>query len=429
MRRPSLGRVLVAAIGGVAVGAVLLTALVTFGLARLGAPARALGQLGGEAERVADLAAELPCEGRPRPALGREFGPRVRFVPDAGRRQFAAAPEGRTLLGGRPVYYASRPATVCGRPGSIVVFQPVADTPALPEGFTSRLVLAGLIGLAGASIVAFVLSRRMSRPLGELSQSARAVARGESGGVAAPRASDPAEIAELKEAFGGMVADLNSAREHEKAFLLSISHELRTPLTAIRGYGEALADGTATDARRAGDVVARESVRLDRLVQDLLDLGRLEAGEFSIRPRSVDLADVAASAVDALRPVAGESDVALVFDTNGPAPAKTDPDRVHQMIANLVENAVRVTPEGGTVGVEVSEKLIAVTDDGPGLDPADIEHAFERFYLWRKYQGVRPVGSGLGLAIVAELAQRLGVGVAVGSRPGAGSRFELRFRA
>jgi two-component system sensor histidine kinase BaeS len=418
-------------IGGVAVGAVVLTALVTFGLARLGAPARALRQLGGEAGRVADLAAELPCEGRPRPALAREFGPRVRFVPDDAVRSRlnTSAPQGRTIVGGRSMYYASRRTTLCGRAGSIFVFQPVAEAPALPEGFTARLVLAGLIGLAGAAAVAFVLSRRMSRPLGELSETARAVARGESSAVAAPRAGDPAEIADLKEAFGGMVADLRNAREHEKAFLMSVSHELRTPLTAIRGYGEALADGTATDASAAGEVVARESVRLDRLVQDLLDLARLEAGEFSIHPQSVDLADVASSAVEALRPTAFENGVGLTLHANGTAPAHTDPDRVHQMIANLVENAVRVTPEGGTVTVEVSEDAIAVADDGPGMDAVDLDHAFERFYLWRKYKGVRPVGSGLGLAIVAELAQQLGVGVAVGSKPGIGSRFELRFHA
>lgn len=430
--RPSLGRVLLLSIGGVAVGAVVLTAVVTFGLARLGAPQRAVEQLGLQAQRVADLAAGLPCEGRRPPRLAQEFGSRVRFVPEGAPRGASAPPpgeRGRTRAAGRETLYASTRTTVCGRPGTLYVFQAAGDVPQLPDGFTARLVIAGLAGLVGAAIVAFVLARRMSRPLGELAHSARALAKGEPGHVVSAAPSDPAEIADLKEAFEGMVSDLRDAREREEAFLLSVSHELRTPLTAIRGYGEALADGTARRTRRAGEVVARESKRLERLVQDLLDLARLETGEFSIHPTNVDLADVAGSVVDALEPAAKETGVKLVLGAADSSHVSTDPDRVHQMLANLVENALRVTPEGGTVSVDVGERTIAVDDSGPGMDTDDLDHAFERFYLWRKYAGARPVGSGLGLAIVGELAQRLGVRLVVTSDVSSGSRFELNFGA
>ncbi len=430
--RPSLGRVLVFSIGGVAVGAVVLTAVITLGLARLGAPQRAVAQLTREAERVADLAAELPCEGPRRPRLAQEFGPRVRFVPDgpaAGRFAPGGASTGRTREPGGESLYASARTTVCGRPGTLYVLQPAREVPAVPEGFTGRLIIAGVIGLVGAALVAFALSRRMSRPLNELAMTARGLGRARTGDVPAPTASDPAEIAELKTAFGGMVSDLDAARDREEAFLLSVSHELRTPLTAIRGYGEALADGTAREPRHAGEVVARESKRLERLVQDLLDLARLSAGEFSVHRHSVDLRDVASSVVDALLPSAKENDVALELAATGPSVVETDPDRVHQMLANLVENALRVTPEGGTVTVEVRDRSITVVDSGPGMDADDIDHAFERFYLWRKYAGVRPVGSGLGLAIVGELAHLLGARVEVSSSSGTGSLFELRFGA
>jgi two-component system sensor histidine kinase BaeS len=299
----------------------------------------------------------------------------------------------------------------------------------LPEGFTGRLVIAGAVGLVGAALVAYLLARRMSRPLDELAQSARGFARAKTGDVPAPGRGDPAEIAELKTAFGGMVSDLHAAREREEAFLLSVSHELRTPLTAIRGYGEALADGTARRTRHAGEVVARESKRLERLVQDLLDLARLSAGEFSVHRHHVDLRDVAGSVVDALLPAAKESDVGLQLAPGRSSVVDTDADRVHQMLANLVENALRVTPERGTVTVEVGDRSVVVADSGPGMDVDDIDHAFERFYLWRKYAGVRPVGSGLGLAIVGELSHLLDVQVGVTSHPGAGSRFELRFDA
>lgn len=431
VHRPSLGRVLLLAIGGVAVGAVVLTALVTVGLARLGTPDRALRELGVEAERVADVAAELPCDGRPL-RVARELGPRTRFVPDNAPRARSAlpqAPSGRTSFGGREAFYASRQTTLCGRPGTLFVFRLAQDVPALPEGFAQRLASAALVALAGSALVAYVLARRMSRPLRELARSARSVARGDVSDVAPATPSDASEVAELKEAFGGMVSDLALAREREKAFLLSVSHELRTPLTAIRGYGEALADGTARRSRQAGEVVARESKRLERLVQDLLDLGRLEAGEFSVDRRPADLADVADSVVAALAPSAKESGVRLAFRDGGSSDVMTDPDRVHQMVANLVENALRVTRAGGTVEVAVRGPTIAVGDSGPGIELSDVQHAFERFYLWRKYQGERPVGSGLGLAIVHELAGRLGVRVEVHSNGTSGTRFELHFDA
>src|SRR5207248_3209701 len=152
-------------------------------------------------------------------------------------------------------------------------------------------------------------------------------------------------------------------------------HELRTPLTAIRGYAEALADGTARRTRQAGEVMLHESQRLERLVQDLLDLGRIESGEFSVATRPVDLATVAATVVDTLRPAAKEYGVKLTADARTSAVVKADPDRVHQMVANLVENAMRVTPQGGNVRVRVAPNVIVVSDEGPGLDPEDTKHA------------------------------------------------------
>ena len=408
--RPSLGRVLVFSFGAVAVAAVALTAVITVSLARIGAPERALAQLRIEAQNGAELAGGLPCDAgtRPNAQIARQLGERARFVPDGTPRARVAefsGTEGRTRVAGRDVIYASARTTLCGRPGTLYVTRVASEVPVLPEGFGSRLALAALVAFAISALVAFVLSRRLSRPLRELSGSARAFARGEHAPAAA-NPSDPAEVAELKVAFEGMMSDLESSRESEKSFLLSVSHELRTPLTAIRGYGEALSDGTTRKPREAGDVILRESQRLERLVQDLLDLARLEAGEFSVRPVETDLVEVATDVQRGLKPYASENGLGLEVSADGPVIVRTDPDRVHQMIANLVENALRVSPSGSTVSIEVDRNMVAVADRGPGLDPADLEHAFDRFYLWRKYKGQRPVGSGLGLAIVGELARK-----------------------
>ena len=427
MNRRSLRQVLAFAIAGVAVGAVLVTALLTVGLSRLGIRDRAIGELRRQVASVSSFAAGIPCAGPIQQQLRRELGPGVRFVP-AGRplARFASAPEGTTTMNGQRVVYATAPTTICGRSGTLLVFRPASEVPPVPEGFALWLGLAVLVTLAGSLGVAYVLARRLSKPLGELASSAHAIARGE-GRPAPPDPGDPVEVAEVKDAFANMATDLASAREREKSFLLSVSHELRTPLTAIRGYGEALADGTASDAHKAGDVVVRESQRLERLVQDLIDLARLEFGQFSVHRVDVDLMAVATGVVDALGPVARDAGIALRASGNGAVHVQTDPDRAHQMVANLVENAVRVTPDGGSVTVEVAPNLIAVQDSGPGLEAEDLNRAFERFYLWRRYRGDRPVGSGLGLAIVGELAHRLGVRARVRSGPDEGTRFELRF--
>ncbi len=424
--RPSLRRVLLLSIVGAAVGAVVLTALVTVGLTRIGAAQRAIDALRAEATSAAEVASGLPCTDARPAAIVRQLGARVRFVPDGSRRPLAgvAETEGRTLLAGRAVYFASAPASLCGRTGRIFVFTKATDAPALPAGFGPRLLLAALIALAGSAAIAYALARRMSRPLRELAEAARSFEV-----PPRPADSDPREVAELKESFAEMVTDLQDVRQREKAFLLSVSHELRTPLTAIRGYAEALADGTARRTKQAGEVVLSESKRLERLVQDLLDLGRIEAGEFSVDRRPVDLGEVALSVVDALRPAAKERDVRLAVDAPAPSVVTTDPDRVHQMVANLVENAMRLTPSKGTVEIAVRDHELTVRDEGPGLDAQDLEHAFERFYLWRRYRGDRPVGTGLGLAIVAELARRLGVRMEIGSEKGSGTTFEMHFDA
>lgn len=439
IRRPSLGRVLILSFAAVAVAAVVLTAVITIVLARAGAPQRAIAQLRDEAANGAELAAGLPCDDRSRPAarIARQLGPRARFVPDGSQRargrdvsgsgvgEFAGT-EGRTTVAGRDVLFASARTTLCGRVGTLYVTRAASDVPVLPGGFGSRLVLAGLVALAISAFVAYPLARRLSRPLRELAGAARAFARG-SREPSAPQPTDTAEVAELKGAFDGMMSALESAREREKTFLLNVSHELRTPLTAIRGYGEALADGTTRKPDEAGAVVVRESQRLERLVQDLLDLARLEAGEFSVRPTDVDLASVARDVARGLLPYARENGMGIAVAGDG-CVVHTDADRVHQMLANLTENALRVSPSGSDVTIEVGDDVVAVTDRGPGLEGADLERAFDRFYLWSKYKGLRPVGSGLGLAIVGELARRLGAQVVVRSSTH-GSRFEIRFGA
>lgn len=425
-RRPPLRRMLTLALAAVSLGAVLLTAGLTLGLFRISGERNALAALRADAVRLARIQTELDA-GRLRPGAVRRAVGDVRFVPDGRPSPFAGlAPSGRTTIEGRDVYYASVPLTLRERSGTLYVVRTAADAAGPPPGLAARVAIAGALALAVSAAVALAVARRMSRPLADLAAAARGVARGER--VWMPPGDEPQEVDELRRSFADMAAHLDAARQVERTFLLSVSHELRTPLTAIRGYGEALADGTARGGAEAGRVIVAESKRLERLVGDLIDLARLQAGEFSVAVEEVDLGRLVRSTVESFKPRASEAEVRLEARTDVPGRVETDPDRVHQMIANLVENALRVTPAAGTVAVTAAGATITVADSGPGLAPDDIAHAFERFYLWRRYTGERPVGTGLGLAIVGELARLLGIRIDVGSSA-SGTTFTLRFDA
>jgi two-component system sensor histidine kinase BaeS len=233
------------------------------------------------------------------------------------------------------------------------------------------------------------------------------------------------EIARLAQAFNDMAAQLTAARAAEKEFLLSVSHELKTPLTAIRGYAEGVTDG-AFDPHEAAATITAEADRLERLVRDLLDLARMNRTDFSIHRQPLDLADTAREAVRRYEQPARDFGVTLEALAPSPAPAIGDLDRVLQVVSNLVENALRLTPPGGVVRVVASPGTLIVEDSGPGLRQEELPRAFERFYLYSRYASDRTVGTGLGLSIVQELTRGMGGSVEVESAPARGTRFTVR---
>jgi two-component system sensor histidine kinase BaeS len=221
-----------------------------------------------------------------------------------------------------------------------------------------------------------------------------------------------------------MASQLARARGAERSFLLSVSHELKTPLTAVRAYSEALDDGVLPP-RRAGAVIRGEAARLERLIMDLINLARLDQRRFDIHPEPVDLADVARESAARHGARARELGITLALEPRRPALALADRDRLLQAVSNLVENALRCTPAGGKVTLATAPGELTVRDTGPGIAPDELPRAFDRFFLYRRYNGRRPVGTGLGLAIVRELAIAMGGDVAVASSP-EGTAFTLR---
>lgn len=293
-----------------------------------------------------------------------------------------------------------------------------------------RLLLAAAIAVGVAAMVAFYLSRRIADPLRELASAASDIA---AGGFErrVPVTSDD-EIGVVAESFNQMAQDLGDADRRQREFFLSVSHELRTPLTAIQGYAEALEDGTAEGekAREAAGVIAGESRRLNRLVSDVLDLARIDARRFQTEVEDVDLGLTFLSVKNAFLNKAADASVEIVVaDTD--LKVRADPDRLTQVLSNLVENALRYSPVRSTIAIDADASntngmcRIEVSDRGIGLQPEDLSRAFERQYLWSKYRGLRDVGTGLGLAITKELVEGMGGNVEASNRPEGGATFAV----
>jgi signal transduction histidine kinase len=331
----------------------------------------------------------------------------------------SASSQGTIGVDGRSLQYASRPSPT----GRIVLVRSAAVAFSEWRPFIGSLLLAGLGGTLLAVALSFVLARRLTRPIGELSAATRRLAAGDSEVAVPIRGED--ELSELGSAFNDMSGELARARQAQARFLESVSHELRTPLTSIRGYAEALEEEAIVPAE-AARVIETEAGRLERLVADLLELARVGRADFAVRHEPVDLADVVRHAVERHVPRARELSVDLSGGGTADSWVQGDEDRILQAVSNLIENALRLTPAGGTVEVRAEPGEITVRDSGPGLQAQDLPRAFERFYLHGRYQSERPVGSGLGLAIVRELVTAMGGSVEASIPRGGGAQFTIR---
>jgi signal transduction histidine kinase len=299
---------------------------------------------------------------------------------------------------------------VAGALPVLVVTRQIHD----PANGLRYFLLVGVIGLVLAAVVADALARRFTRPLVAAMGATRRIASGDLDATVPRLPHEDPEFAQLADSINAMGANLVRARDQERQFLLSVSHELRTPLTSIRGYADAVVDGAAEDPGAAAFVISAEARRLERLVQDLLDLASLDANRFSLDLQSVDCSRVVSQVADGFRPRAAELglDLVTIEGSAGPVWVSADADRLHQVVANLVENASSFALHRVVVGAgRVSERpVVWVVDDGPGIPTDQLAKVFERHFISDRVRGRRK-GSGLGLAIVSELAAAMGATV------------------
>ena len=323
-------------------------------------------------------------------------------------------------------------ARLVSRDQVLVLEQSVADA---VDDFSApllgRLAVALGVGLVVAVVAGVLAARRLARPLREAGEAARQLSTGERS--LRIHADGPAEVVEVADALNGLADALELSEGRQRRFLLSVSHELRTPLTAVRGYGEALADGVVSgaEAERAGAVIVAEADRLDSLMSDLLALARSQADDFEVALVPTDLTAVVEQAAEAWLEPARRSDLDLRVETPAAAVlALADPVRARQVLDALVANAIRVTPATRPVVLAAllgpdGRAVMQVRDGGPGLTDDDLPVAFDQGVLRDRYEGSRPGGSGLGLALVDRLVRRMGGDVVAGHAPEGGAEFTV----
>jgi signal transduction histidine kinase len=287
--------------------------------------------------------------------------------------------------------------------------------------------LAALIGV----LLALLLARRLVRPVADLTAAARVIARGGTPAPVPVRGED--EIAELARAFNRMTERLAADEEQRRLLFAGIAHELRTPLSVIQGTLEGVLDRVMEPTPERIATLHSQSLLLARLITDLRDLSLAQTGQLQLNLQALDAGPVVRETLEALAPLAEERHVALRSDIARRLPRiDVDPDRLRQIVQNLVENAVRYTPSGGEVRVAMRAKdadgvVLTVADTGVGVAEADLPHIFRHFYRADQSRARSSGGMGLGLAIVKSLVDAHGGRVDVESAVGKGSTFTVTF--
>jgi signal transduction histidine kinase len=301
----------------------------------------------------------------------------------------------------------------------------------LGQSLLDALFIAAAISLVVGAIATVAITKLILEPLSRLSASARRMREGNYGEqIALPYQPELTELATDLNLLAARLADVETRRAR---LVSDLAHELRTPLTIIEGQLVGVADGVYEFSDELVHSVREELDRLRRLTEDLSGLSRAEENAYTLTRQDTDLSSLARRVSDRLRPQFSARDIALTTTTSGPACASIDPERVNQIVANLLLNALAATPGGGRVALAVSPEhddsvMIEVTDNGRGIAATDIERIFERFERVAPiHEAPRGAGSGIGLTIARSLARAHGGDLsAASSGPGTGATFTLR---
>lgn len=371
-------------------------------------------------------------------ALPEVFDPRqggdpdIRLVDAAGRVVVGRPGFDRTAPLTRAEIDQGVPIMVDGqRVGTLLRQRSPFGTPGRADPFLDRINRALLIAAGGGAALAlllgWLLSRALTQQLRDLTHATRTIARGDLGRQVAVRSQD--EVGQLARSFNSMSADLAQARDLRRQMTADIAHELRTPLSIILGHTEALRDGVLPPTPETHSLLHDEAIRLNRLVEDLRTLTLADAGELSLNRRLTEPEALLKRALALHLPRLQQHAITLQTEIAPDLPTvEVDPDRMLQVLNNLLDNAARHTPANGRITCRAAQSaagqlVISLSDSGPGIAPADLPFIFERFYRADKSRQHDTTGSGLGLAIARSIVEAHGGRLWAESAPGSGATF------
>jgi signal transduction histidine kinase len=300
---------------------------------------------------------------------------------------------------------------------------------------TNRILLYGaLIGAVIALLVGIFLSRTLTRPIRELTRATHAVSEGDLSQQVPVRSND--ELGELAQAFNRMSSELSRSVNARKQMTADIAHELRTPLSLILGHAEAVHDGVLPPSPENFEIIREEAARLEQLVNDLRTLSLADAGELSIAPQIIEPQRLLQEVAAIYQYQTQRKNIALDLDITSPlSQIEVDPGRITQVLTNILDNALRHTPEGGRITLSAKDANadeqveLVIQDSGPGLKAEELDRIFDRFYrvdASRQRDGAFPGGSGLGLAIARSIVQAHGGQLSAESETGKGLKVIIR---
>ncbi len=323
----------------------------------------------------------------------------------------------------------------------VLLSRPRQAIAAFAREIGAGFVLTALVALLVSIGAAFLIARSIAKPLQRVAAATEEIARGNYDQQL--NITSPEEVRRLTDSFNAMVREVRASQQAQQDFVANVSHDLKTPLTSIRGFSQALLDGAATDresSRRAAHVIHEEAERMGRLIDDLLDLARIEAGHIVMAEQPVAVSALLQKCAEKMALRAEQGEVTLELGPDSDLVVQGDRDRLAQVINNLLDNALKHTPPGGRISVAAMSVVeegtkrgqwprsfaqITVSDTGTGIPPEELTRIFDRFYRGDRSRARDGKGAGLGLAIAKEIIQAHGGHITAESVVGLGTKFTI----
>lgn len=295
------------------------------------------------------------------------------------------------------------------------------------------VLLSACVSVILAFLAVSYITVRMTKPITDMHNIVRRFSKGEF--EARVKVSSTDEVGELAQSFNAMADVLDKLENSRRSFVANVSHELRSPLTSMRGFLEAMQDGTVPEEEYGKylGIVIEENKRMTAMVNDLLDLARIESGQTILNKKSFDINELIIRTLLTFeaRIDAGKLEVKMDFDQEHTF-VEADPDQIAQVIRNLIDNSIKFSPNGGLLTLEskVDKKqvLISVKDEGAGISPEDLPYVFDRFYKGEKAHTPKGSSSGIGLSIVKRIIEQHNETITVSSRQGEGTCFTFSLK-